>query len=66
MKKKVNITLDEEMIKWAKEASKDFHTNFSSWINQLLWFNYECSFGKKIPKGKSKGKFYEFMTKNGI
>ena len=37
MKKKINISLDEEVIKAIKKLAKERHSNFSATINQLLW-----------------------------
>jgi len=37
MKKKVSITLDEEIINWAIKESKSEHINLSSFLNKQLW-----------------------------
>lgn len=48
MKKKINLCLDEEVIKAVKKLAKARHSNFSATINQLLWAKINGSAGEYI------------------
>jgi len=51
MKQKVNVTLDEGIVKWAKEIAEKEHSNLSVVINQILWEKKEKGTGELIMEG---------------
>lgn len=54
MKKRVNISLDEEIADQIKVLAKDSHRNVSQWITDVVCDAMENS-NKKSVKGKKNG-----------
>lgn len=52
MKKRVNISLDEETIMKIKELSEEVHKNVSQWITDAVWKEAEKS---NNDKNKNEG-----------
>lgn len=38
---KINIYIDDELIKWIDEKSKDVHLNFSATLRKILWDKHD-------------------------
>lgn len=51
MKKRLNISLDEETAEKLKELAKDSHKNMSQWITDKVW---ETANGQEKKENKSK------------
>lgn len=51
MKKRVNISLDEDTVEEIKKLAKSSHMNVSQWITQAVWND-----SKKKNRAKKEGK----------
>lgn len=51
MKRRLNISLDEETAEKLKELAKDSHKNMSQWITDKVW---ETADGQEKKENKSK------------
>ena len=51
MKKRLNISLDEETAEKLKELAKDSHKNMSQWITDKVW---ETADGQEKKENKRK------------
>lgn len=51
MKKRINISLDEETIEKLKELAEATHRNVSQWVTEKVWEEAK-EYGKPEKKGK--------------
>ena len=54
MKQKINITIDEEIVEWAKKMVEKEHSNLSVFVNQILWEEKERGIRELITDNLSE------------
>lgn len=52
MKKRLNISLDEETAEKLKELAKDSHKNMSQWITDKVWEEVKKAKDKQPKSGR--------------